>query len=342
MRRRIRTAAIAAGVVAVLVVAGAAAVGLGGRHPAATGTSPKSTGTATVVRRDLVRYVSADGEVGYGASAPVTCKAAGTVTWLPATGKTVSRGEQLVRVDDRPVVLLYGTLPMYRELKDRTVGNDVRQFEQNLAALGYGDFTVDDTYSPLTAAAVKRWQHDLGVPETGTVAAADVVIQPHAVRVARRLVRPGAASPADVVSVGGSTKVVTASFGEDDADWAKHGASVTVTLPDGGVVAGTVASANLGVSDNEPVVRVTVRVAEDQRLTNAAKVVVRHVAQRHRGVLAVPVDALLALAEGGYGVETVVAGHSRLVAVHTGMVADGLIEISGTGIHAGTTVRVPR
>jgi peptidoglycan hydrolase-like protein with peptidoglycan-binding domain len=342
MRHRGRTVAIVAGAVVVLGVAVAAAVGLGGRQPTDPGTTARASGTVTVVRRDLTTYVSADGEVSYGASTPVTCKASGTVTWLPAAGTVVSRGQQLARVDDRPVVLLYGSLPMYRELKNHTVGNDVRQFEQNLAALGYGDFTVDDTYSQLTVAAVKRWQHDLGVSETGTVAATAVVFETHAVRVARRLVRPGAASPADVVSVGGTGKVVTASFGADEAGWARRGAPVAVLLPDGSTVDGKVTSANLGVSDSAPVVRVTVRVADTRRLTDAARVVVRHVAQRHPNVLAVPVDALLALAEGGYGVETVAAGRSHVLAVRTGMVADGLVEISGAGIRAGTVVRVPR
>ncbi|HEY3505403.1 MAG TPA: peptidoglycan-binding domain-containing protein [Actinocatenispora sp.] len=342
MRRRSRTVAIVAGAAVVVAAAAVAAWGVGGRQPAATGATPRTSSTATVARRDLVTYVSADGEVGYGAATPVTCKATGTVTWLPAAGTVVRRGQQIARVDDRPVVLLYGTLPAYRELRKPVVGNDVRQFEQNLAALGYDGFTVDDTYSALTEAAVKRWQHDLGVPETGVVPADAVVVQPHEVRVARRLVRPGAASPADVVAVGGTTRVVTASFGENDADWAERGAPVTLLLPGGDTVGGEVVSANLGVSDSAPAVRVTVRVPDQDRLADAGTVVVRHVARRHRDVLAVPVDALLALAEGGYGVEVVTHGRGRVVAVRTGMFADGLVEVVGGGLRAGTTVRVPR
>jgi peptidoglycan hydrolase-like protein with peptidoglycan-binding domain len=341
MRRPARTVGIAAGTVAVLAVVAVAAVGLRGREPAATGAADRASSTATVLRRDLATYVSADGEVSYGASTPVTCKA-GTITWLPAAGTVVARGQQIARVDDEPIVLLYGALPAYRELKKSTTGNDVLQFERNLAALGYGGFTVDDTYSALTVAAVKRWQHDLGVPETGTVAADAVVVVAHAVRVTRRLVRPGAASPADVLTVGGTTRVVTASFPENEAGWADRGAKVTLLLPDGGTVDGEVSSANLGVTDSAPTVRVTVRVADGKRLTDAGKVVVRHVAQRHRHVLAVPVGALLALAEGGYGVEAVEHGRARVVAVRTGMFADGLVEVTGSGLRAGTVVRVPR
>jgi multidrug efflux system membrane fusion protein len=57
-------------------------------------------------------------------------------------------------------------------------------------------------------------------------------------------------------------------------------------------------------------------------------------------VLAVPVGALLALAEGGYGLEVVRGGTSAVVAVDTGMFADGKVEVSGGGIAEGTVVGV--
>jgi hypothetical protein len=59
----------------------------------------------------------------------------------------------------------------------------------------------------------------------------------------------------------------------------------------------------------------------------------------HRGVLAVPITALLALAEGGYGLEVVdPSGAHRLVAVRTGLFATTLVEVSGAGIAEGTRV----
>jgi multidrug efflux pump subunit AcrA (membrane-fusion protein) len=61
--------------------------------------------------------------------------------------------------------------------------------------------------------------------------------------------------------------------------------------------------------------------------------------QTRRGVLAVPVTALLALKEGGYAVETVdPAGRQQLVAVRLGVFSNGMVEVSGSGLRAGMKV----
>jgi hypothetical protein len=58
-------------------------------------------------------------------------------------------------------------------------------------------------------------------------------------------------------------------------------------------------------------------------------------------VLAVPVSALLALSGGGYGVEVVTAaGRHHLVGVTAGTFAGGLVQVSGSGIAAGSKVVV--
>ena len=59
------------------------------------------------------------------------------------------------------------------------------------------------------------------------------------------------------------------------------------------------------------------------------------------GVLAVPVNALLALAEGGYAVEVERDGRRQLVGVETGLFADGQVEVEGEGLRAGDRVVVP-
>ena len=60
-----------------------------------------------------------------------------------------------------------------------------------------------------------------------------------------------------------------------------------------------------------------------------------------KGVLAVPVNALLALAEGGYAVEVERDGPRQLFGVRTGLFAEGQVEVTGGGLRAGDLVVVP-
>jgi hypothetical protein len=55
-----------------------------------------------------------------------------------------------------------------------------------------------------------------------------------------------------------------------------------------------------------------------------------------------PVNALLALSGGGFGVDVVTSsGAIRLTGVTTGLYSATLVQISGPGISAGTKVEVP-
>jgi len=65
------------------------------------------------------------------------------------------------------------------------------------------------------------------------------------------------------------------------------------------------------------------------------------VSAQARGVLAVPVSALVALAGGGYAVEVAHGGAVRLVAVQTGLFSQTLVQVSGAGLTVGTRVEVP-
>lgn len=320
---------------ALVLVAAAvwAAFGLGG----GTGTAPPSApppATAPIQRQDLVRSVTVDGTVGFGTPQPLAVKATGTVTWLPRPGATVRRGQTVVRVDDQPVVLLYGVLPAYRDLATGVEGADVVQLETNLKALGYSGFAVDRAYSAATAAAVKRWQHDLGVAETGTVEVARIVYAPGPLRIDNPVVRLGAASPADVLAVTGTTKTVTAAVPASDAGWAAVGVPVEVEG-----VAGRVEAIAESTADGATTVTVTIAVPDQKALPQRGTTSVRYVAEQRENVLTVPVAALLALAEGGYGVERADGG---IVAVKVGLFADGRVEISGSGLTDGALVRVPR
>jgi peptidoglycan hydrolase-like protein with peptidoglycan-binding domain len=353
--------------IAGVVVAGT--LGLGGRGGGPEPAAPLADTTVKVVKGTLVNATSADGELDYGAETPITMKATGVVTWLPAEGTVVGRGDALMRINDRPVVLLFGDLPAYRDLAEATAppaedgapppppvqpftGRDVEQFETNLAALGYSGFTVDKTFNAQTATAVKKWQKHVGLPETGAVGVADVYYAASPVRVSKSLVRLGAAASGDLVSTTGTTRSVQLTVPLADAAWAVAGTAVTVTLPDGKSVAGTVTSATqaqptdgtqaAGGGSAPPGVQVLVGIADQSTLGTLARsqVTVKHVVDERKDVLSVPVAALLALAEGGYGLEVVDGTSTHTAAVQTGLFADGRVEVSGAGITEGSVVRV--
>jgi peptidoglycan hydrolase-like protein with peptidoglycan-binding domain len=402
-RRGRRTVLVASALLVVAAVAVVGALGLGGGG-AEDGSSapPRSGSTVPVTRATLTERTTVDGQLGYGTEIPLPVKATGTVTWLPAESRTVQRGGTLLRVDDRPVVLLYGTLPMYRDLgltagarqgtrqdagteedaqgrgdqgltddaskapapsgspapggagaggtRGTLRGMDVLQFESNLAALGYTGFTVDEEFTGLTARAVKRWQKSLGLPQTGTVGVGDVVYSAGEVRIGHAGVRLGSAVTEDVLTYTGTSRKVVVNASAEEDSWAVRGAAVTIGLPDGTSVKGEVASVGKKATAPEegggeggsgaPTVPVTITIKDQKSVgrLESAPVTVEYVGRERTDVLTVPVAALVALAEGGHGLET---ADGRFVAVKTGLFADGRVEVSGSAVREGMKVRIP-
>jgi multidrug efflux system membrane fusion protein len=358
-RRTGRTGRVAGGAALVLVVGSAAAASSGfgwasrlqGSQASTQRGSGQPPATAKVTRQTLIDTVTQTGELGHGDVRTWSSRAGGTVTGLPAVGSIVARGQAMCRIDDAPVVLLYGTLPAYRALVPGTQGSDVRQFEQNLRALGYDGFTVDDEYTAATARAVKSWQDDVGLEKTGRVNLGQVVYAPRPVRVDTLKVAVGdAVMPgAPVLTSTATAQVVTVKLDMADKRLAATGAAVSVKLPSDVAVPGKIIESETviepGEGQSDPATtkdQVTVAVADQKALAefDQASVDVILTASQRKDVLTVPVEALLALAEGGYGVQVVDGATSRILAVQTGLFANGRVEVSGTGLNAGLTVGV--
>lgn len=355
-------AAAAAGVIIFVVQAKPPA-------PPAAGLPPS---TARVVRTTLTQTQSVAGTLGYPPADTLANRLPGTVTSVAAEGSVVRQGQALYSVDQAPVILLYGSVPDYRVLQPGTTGADVQQLEQDLQALGYRGFTVDQNYTDATAAAVRQWQSDLGLPVTGTVDLGRIVFLPGQVRIAHDTAHPGqpAASGGAVLDYTDPNRIVTANVDVTTLPLVAVGSHATVTLPGGATVGATVSdvgsaasgsgsspggsasggaasggSASGGSSPVDPnsvTFPVTFALADQQGVgtVTGAPVTLTVVGQRQSNVLAVPVAALLALREGGYGVQVVQGTTTRIVAVRTGMFAGGLVQISGPGIAEGTVVGV--
>jgi len=170
-----RRVALAAPLLALVAIAIAAALLSGGGGDSAS-ADESGAPTAPVERRDLAQRASVDGTLGYAGSAEVITRMAGTVTWLPAAGSVIGRGERLLAVDGEPVLLMYGSVPAYRDLASGVSdGADVRELERNLSVLGYDTGEVDDTFTSTSAGAVAEWQDELGLEQTGEVELGRVV-----------------------------------------------------------------------------------------------------------------------------------------------------------------------
>jgi hypothetical protein len=206
---RTRLRWLVAGALAVAVVAVPALVLLGsgsGGHRGAQSGVPAGDVTASVTRRTLSESSTVDGTLGYGSTIELYDRLGGTFTWLPSVGAVIARGDTLWRIDDLPIVLMYGSVPAYRTLKDGVAdGPDVTELNDNLIDLGfdpYGAITDAESFSQATAAAVKRWQKVDGLPETGEVELGRVVFVPGARRVTDVKVTlgqdpPGATTPTE-------------------------------------------------------------------------------------------------------------------------------------------------
>jgi len=302
----------------------------------------------TVERRDLVRTTEVDGVVGHGEPRPLALVGSGTLTALPEVGQVVGFGEAVAEVDGSPVVLLQGARPAWRTLGPGVDdGEDVRQLEASLVAIGYAsadELDVDDEWTSATTAAVKRMQRWSKMPVDGRLDLGEVVFAAEPLRIASVEGTPGGEPATAGIEVTGRTQVVTVALPADEGDLVTVGDTVDVELPTGEEVAATVTGIGTAEVDAEGTATIPVTLdAGELALDDGVPVTVSVAVAAAEGVTAVPAEAMLALAEGGYALElpdpSSLTG-TRLVPVEVGAFADGWVEVDGD-VAAGDRVVVP-
>ena len=371
----VRPAALSAAVVVLIAGAGWAAwsTDLLRTHPAQAVTPAVATGTAVVVRTNVRQQTPVTGTLGYAGSYSVIAPAGpaagstGVITWLPAVGAIVTRGEPAYELNGQPVPLFYGSRPAWRDLVPGiTRGPDVRQLQRNLIALGYGTglgLAADGQFGLATGLAVQRWQQAAGLPVTGTVPVGQVVFLPGPLLVSQQAAMTGGPMPSGTIILQGSSATPDVQVALDPtlAPVVRRGNRVIVTLPDGSTDPGVIIQVsrvaqvpagqnqqNSGGGQQPPTVPVTVRLLRPVRgALDQAQVQVAITSAEDRGVLAVPITALVARPGGRFAVVVVTgaAGHTRrrTVPVRTGLFDEiaGVVEVSGPGLAAGQHVAVP-
>ncbi len=226
---------------------------------------------------------------------------------------------------------------------------DVRQLRVALISLGFleGGSGIGSFDDP-TLEAVVEWQTSTGAHPDGVVNLGEIVFLPTSLRVGEVIASAGetAMNGSAALLTSASSTFVTVELATTDQSLVNVGDIVDVELPDEVVVGGTVTSIGTVAQKNQAgesffEMVVTINDPEATVGLDEAPVDVDIVSDSASDVLAIPVAALLALAEGGYAVELVDNGSTHLVGVETGLFADGLVEVKGNGLSAGDLVVVP-
>ncbi len=158
----------------------------------------------------------------------VSSQLSGTITWMPKPGTVIEQGDVLYRVDDEPVIALYGAQPVYRPIlgsyeaeittgqgtkaspfHTETIigylsGYDILQLEEALFALGYdphNTLRVDTTSSEETTQVIFNWQRDVGATIDGIVHLGEMVFLPGPAQVLDILATPGDQSGGNIMTI---------------------------------------------------------------------------------------------------------------------------------------------
>ncbi len=382
MRRK--TWALGAAAVLAAVTATGAVVVMSGAKQQASAAQQPPVNTVKVERRALAAMVSEAGTLTYraqsdGSPYSVISQVRGIYTELPLAGQVVSRGQVLYRVNDRPVVLLYGSTPAYRTLSAGAGGPDVAELNADLVALGYAtraQLSPKSTFfGPATITAVQKLQATVGATQNGTLTLGQEVFEPSAVRVTSVPAQLGGSTqPGEIVVQGTSTaRQVQVALSASEQTTMAIGDKVSITLPSNRTTPGVVSSVGAvatcpsssgsggsgsssaapetdtcssnGSESSMPTITVGVT-PSDPAATGTwdqAPVQVGITTASVSNALVVPVTALLAQSSGGYAVEVVAAGaRNHLVPVSLGLFDDasGLVQVTAQALAAGQEVVV--
>jgi peptidoglycan hydrolase-like protein with peptidoglycan-binding domain len=324
---------------------------------------------ASVQTRELASKVVSRGTGRYGSPVTVTVNRSSLkrgrpiVTSLAGTGATVQEADIVATVSGRPVFVLAGAQPSYRDLGPGMSGVDVKQLEAALKRAGLPTGTVDGVYDGATENAVTalyRRHHlqplratgaqlgsllpvesgliDGGRPRGGVQLPADEVafVPAVPVRVAKRVAAVGSVLGRELLTVTDSVVSVDGTLPTEDAALVKVGTRVKVDEPALGVAAtGRISMIAPGPgTGGADAVHVAFRVVVDDpppAVVGASVRVTIPVGSPSAAQLTVPVSAVSLAADGSSRLQRSVDGKLEVVPVTTGLAADGFVVVTPVG-----------
>ena len=269
-------------------------------------------------------------------------------------------------------LLMFGNTPAWRDMKEGIdPGEDIGQLKLNLIALGYGTIETlgkDLSFNSATTAAIRKLQSDMNIISSGEINLGEVIFT-HGTSLVKSSstlqtvgwqINGGAElfslTPIEKVETevesDGSVKihreslqVVEIQVDVGDRDLVNEGSEVEIELPDESLVRGIVREVGtLAVvpQEGDPFLEVLIAVEGGTEYFEwtGATVTINVTKELASGVLASPVNGLLALLSGGYALEIVTPTGTTLIPVETGIYADGWVEVSGPGLQPGTEIIV--
>lgn len=281
------------------------------------------------------------------------------VTTAPSLGTTVREADVLLTISGRPVFLLNGAQPSYRDLGPRMSGPDVMQLEAALARIGHDTGAVDGVYDAATGSAVAALYRDKGFhpvvaseaqladlrpPEAGLVAGARagagvqlpadevVFVRAAQLRVTDVLAGVGAEPTGGLLTVTGSEVVVDGLLPVDQASLVAPGSKVLLDEPAQRIRArGTVEQvASRPGTNGADAFHVAFSVSIQRPPEDIVGVSLRitvPVESTGRARLTIPVSALSLGPDGGSRVQRSVDGQLSYVPVKAGLSADGYVVV---------------
>ena len=283
------------------------------------------------------------------------------VTELPAVGAQLNEGDVLLTISGRPVFVLEGSEPSYRDLGPGMSGQDVQQLEAALRRRGLNPGALDGTYDAATGAAVTELYRRHGFapvvatdaqlaaslsPLAGLVEGsraqggvqlpADevVFVPPTPVRVSEVRATVGAPPSDPLVTVTSSEVVVDGQVPVERASLIQKGAEVVIDEPDLGIAAtGRITQvAERPGTNGADSFHVSFRVGVEGRapvgLIGTSVRLTIPIKSTRTKILTVPLSAVSLGPDGESRVQRAVGDSLQLVPVRTGLSASGYVSVT--------------
>ena len=135
--------------------------------------------TVSIQKGDLAKKEEYNGTLRQTDKKILNSPTNGVVTFLPKEGSVVNFGEVLFIIDNKPVILLQGSIPFYRTLDlNSDPGVDIQQVEEALVYLGYADstFVPDEVFDEQTSKMLNTLYIDYGIDTKSEITPTEQVL----------------------------------------------------------------------------------------------------------------------------------------------------------------------